>query len=161
MQSASNRWFFLSVWHWVNRRPCKIIGHLFYAHWRFVYHFIAICDLKLELSSGNAEIEVKLVNFWLVWHWNWRNDLFYTTPSFVHHSVAIYEFKLSCGPEMPKMGQNVFWPLWPWPLTYCMDITFDYGNYCWNFHDDAMTGTCEKSVMDKKVDRDRAIHKAA
>ena len=28
-----------------------------------------------------------------------------------------------------------------WPLTFCMDITFDNGNNSWTFHDDTMMGT--------------------
>ena len=39
--------------------------------------------------------------------------IFYATSSIVYHFVAICEFKL----EMPKLGQNWFWPLWLWPLT--------------------------------------------
>ena len=34
--------------------PWKTIGHLFYATSRFVLHFIAICEFKLELQSGNS-----------------------------------------------------------------------------------------------------------
>ena len=34
--------------------PWKTIGHLFYATSSFVHHFIAICEFKLELQSGNT-----------------------------------------------------------------------------------------------------------
>ena len=34
--------------------PWKTIGHLLYAPSGFVYHFAAICELKLELRCGNA-----------------------------------------------------------------------------------------------------------
>ena len=33
--------------------------HLFYATCSFVHHFAAICEFKLELHSGNAQIGVK------------------------------------------------------------------------------------------------------
>ena len=34
--------------------PRKTIGHLFYATSSFVYYFIAMCEFKLELRSGNG-----------------------------------------------------------------------------------------------------------
>ena len=39
--------------------------------------------------------------------------------------------KWSYDPETPKLGQNLFWPLWPWSLTltFSMDITSVDGNY--------------------------------
>ena len=38
------------IWPWKTT-----IGHLFYATSRFVHHFVAIGDFKLELQSGNAQ----------------------------------------------------------------------------------------------------------
>ena len=38
-----------------NGWPWKTIGHLFYATSSFVQHFVAICEFKLELQSGNAQ----------------------------------------------------------------------------------------------------------
>ena len=34
-------------------------GHLFHATRSYVCHFIAICEFRLELSSGNAQIGAK------------------------------------------------------------------------------------------------------
>ena len=34
--------------------PWKTIGHLFYAPSSFVYHFIAFCEIKMKLQSGNT-----------------------------------------------------------------------------------------------------------
>ena len=34
--------------------PEKTIGHLFYATWSFLHHFVAIGEFKLELQYGNA-----------------------------------------------------------------------------------------------------------
>ena len=39
-----------------------------------------------------------------------------------------------------------------WPLTFCMDITFDHGNNSWKFHDDTMMGTWWKRC-DRRTDR--------
>ena len=44
-----------------DRWPWKIIGYLFYATSSFVRHFIAICEIKLELQSGNAQIGTNFV----------------------------------------------------------------------------------------------------
>ena len=81
--------------------PWKTIRHLFYATSSFVHHFVAIGELKLELQSGNAQFGSKSANFFShvtlqfdVWPWKTIGHLFYATSSFVHHFVAIGEFKL-------------------------------------------------------------------
>ena len=38
----------------IRRMILKTIGHLFYATSNFLHHFLAICELKLELRPGNA-----------------------------------------------------------------------------------------------------------
>ena len=53
-----------------DRWPQKTIGHLFYATSSFVHHFIAICEFKLELQSGNAQFGSKSKIFLAVWPWN-------------------------------------------------------------------------------------------
>ena len=155
--NLSQNWSFFSHvmskfdrWHW------KTIGHLFYATSSFVFHFIAICQLKMELQPGNAKFGSKSVIFCPVWEdleiwwmtlknnrayllcyfkfcasfrnhlsiqngvtvrkrqiwvkigdflsrvtlkfggWPWKTigHLFYATSWFVHHFIAIREFKL-------------------------------------------------------------------
>ena len=39
--------------------PWKILGHLFYATSSCVHHLVAICEFKLELWSGKAQIGAK------------------------------------------------------------------------------------------------------
>ena len=56
------------------RWPWKTIGHLFYATSSFVHHFIAICEFKMELQSGNAQFVPKLAIFCPVWPWNFTDD---------------------------------------------------------------------------------------
>ena len=53
----------------------KTIGHLFYATSSFVHHFIAICEFKLELQSGNAQFGSKSAIYCPVWPWNLTDDL--------------------------------------------------------------------------------------
>ena len=55
--------------------PSKTIGHLFYATSRFVYHFLAIGEFKLELQSRNAQSESNSTIFRAMWPWNLTDDL--------------------------------------------------------------------------------------
>ena len=101
------------VWAW------KTIGHLFYATSSFVHHFVAIGDFKLELQSGNAQFGSNLTIFRAVWPWNLTDDLekkighfFNATSSFVHHFIAIGEFKLELQSGNAHLGQ-IGWFLEP------------------------------------------------
>ena len=53
-----------------DRWPWKTIGHLFYATTSFVYHFIAICEIKRKLQSGNTKLGSKSAIFSPAWPWN-------------------------------------------------------------------------------------------
>ena len=84
-----------------NGWPRKIIGHLFYTTSSFVHHFKSISELKLELQSGNAQFGSNSTIFksrvslkFDECPWKTIGHLFYATSSFVHHFVAIGEFKL-------------------------------------------------------------------
>ena len=57
------------------RWPWKTIGHLFYATSSSVHHFIAICEFKMELQSGNSQFGSKSAIFCPVWPWNLTDDL--------------------------------------------------------------------------------------
>ena len=105
----------------------KTIGHLFYATSGFVHHFIGICEFKMELQSGTAKSGSKSAIFLsrvtLIfdgWPWKTTGHLFYATSSFVHYFIAIHKFQLELQSGNGYVG---FWPLWPWPLTFYMDIT--------------------------------------
>ena len=81
--------------------PWQIIGHLFYVTLSFVHHFKATGEFKLELQSWNAQFGSKSGIFlsrvalkFDGWPWKTIGHLFYVAPSFVHHFVAICEFKL-------------------------------------------------------------------
>ena len=52
------------------------------------------------------------------WPWKTIEQLFYATSSFVHHFVAIGEFKLELHPGNAQFGSNsIFRAVWPWNLT--------------------------------------------
>ena len=73
--------------------------------------------------------------------------LFYATSSFVHHFVAIVEFKLelqSGNAEFGSIRQSFYLcdlDLWPLTSTFSMDVTSAIGNNSWKFYDDTMMGT--------------------
>ena len=60
----------------------KIIWHLFYATLSFVHHFVAICELQLELYSGKAHIGANLR--WPLWPLPLTFDLLYGHNTFVN-----------------------------------------------------------------------------
>ena len=92
--------------------PWKTIRHLFYATSSFVHHFAAISELKLDLQSGNAEFGPKSIFFSGVTlkfdlsPWKTKGHLFYATSCFVHHFVAIGEFRLELQSGNNNLGQN-------------------------------------------------------
>ena len=109
-----------------DRWPWKTTGHLFYAASSFVHHFIAIGEFKLELQSGNAQFGSKSTIFFSRltlqfdgWPWKTIGHLFYATSSFVHHFVAIGEFKLELHSGNAQFGSNltIFRAVRPWNLT--------------------------------------------
>ena len=65
----------------ISQITTKTKGLLYSVTLNFV-HFVAICEFKLELQSGNAQFESIM------------GHLSYGTPSFVHQFVSICEFEL-------------------------------------------------------------------
>ena len=107
------------VWPW------KTIGHLFCSTSSLLHHFLTIGVLKLELQSGNAQFGSKSTIFFSrvtskfdVWPWKTIGHLFYATSSFVHHFIAIGEFKLELKSGNAQSGSNstIFSAVWPWNL---------------------------------------------
>ena len=105
--------------------PKKTTGHLFYATSSFMHHFVAISEFKLKLESRNAKIWVKFDDFYSRVTLKFDGlpsktigPLFYATSSFVHHFVAIDEFKLELESGNAQSGSNwmLFRAVWPWNL---------------------------------------------
>ena len=66
-----------------------------------MHYFKTISGFKLELQSGNAQFKSKLMIYCPVWslkfdRWPWKTiwHLFYAISNFVHHLIAISQFKL-------------------------------------------------------------------
>ena len=128
-------------------RPWKIIGHLCYLTPSFVLHLKPLGEFKLELLSGNSQfgsksrwaikfqtgVTVRKRPIWVKigdflsrvtlkfdgWPWKTIRHLFYVASSFVHHFIAIGEFKLKLQPGNTQFGSKsaIFCPVWPWNLT--------------------------------------------
>ena len=110
--------------------PWKIIQHLFYTTSSFVHHFKSTNEFKLELQSGNAQFGQKLTILFSrvtlqfdVWPWKTIGHLFYASSSFMHHFVAIGEFKLELQSGNVQFGSKSMIFLghvtlkfdgWPW-----------------------------------------------
>ena len=133
---GQNRRFFvpcdLEIWQMTlknNRAPLLCYSSL-------VHHFMAICEFKMELQSGNARFGSKLAIFvpcdLEIWRMTLKNNraplLFYAISSFVHHLIAICEFKMELQSGNAKFGSKsaiFFCPVWPRNLTD--DLEKQYG----------------------------------
>ena len=108
------------VWPW------KTIGHLLYSTSSVVHHFVTIGVSKFELQFGNAQfgsnstiLKSYDLEIWRMTLWKTIGHLFYATSSFVHHFIAIGEFKLDLqsGNAQSRSNSTIFRAVWPWNFT--------------------------------------------
>ena len=114
-------------WHW------KTIGHLFYVASSFVQHFIAICEIKLELQFRNAQFASKSTIFCpLMALKNNRAHLlcyFQLCATFHSHLWNQTGVTVRKSPNWNKICFDLCdLDLWPLTLTLCTDITFVNSN---------------------------------
>ena len=102
-----------------------LIRCIFYATSSFVHHFTVISEFK-QYQSRNAQfgskspIYMSRVTFKFdEWPWKTKGHLFYAISSFVHHFVAIGQFKLELQSwtQIWVKTRDLFCPVWPWNLT--------------------------------------------
>ena len=151
--------------------PWKTIGHLFYATWSCVYHFVAIGEFNLELQSENVQRGSNSTLFRAVWPWNLTDDLQTQqgTSSKQHQALCIFSLPYgnsdwSYSPETAKWGHDFCdLDLRPLTSTFRMDITSVNGNDFWKFHVIRWQEHSEKGVTDRQTDgrTDWTIHRAA
>ena len=106
-------------WHW------KTIEYHFYVTSSFVNHFVAICEVKLELRSVDTKFGTKLAILCPVGPWNSMDDLekqWVTFPlphqALCTSSLSYVTSNLSYGPETAKFGFDLCGlDLWPLILT--------------------------------------------
>ena len=105
--------------------PWKTIGHLFYVASSFMHHFITIRWIQTKVTARKRSIRVKIGDFlsrmtlkFEEWPWQIIGHLFYATSSFMHHFVAIGEFKLESQSGNAQFGSKstIFRTVWPWNL---------------------------------------------
>ena len=84
--------------------------------------------------SNPSDLPCVTLKFYM-WPWKITGYIFDATSTFVHHLVAICEFKLELWSGHAQIGAKFVWPLWPWLriLTFCMDIASVSVNYSWKF----------------------------
>ena len=82
--------------------------------------------IQAGVTVRKRPIWVKIIDFFSrvtlqidVWPWKTIGHLFYATSSFVHHFVAICNFKLELQYGNAQFGSNstIFRAAWPWNLT--------------------------------------------
>ena len=106
--------------------PWKTIGHLFYVASSFVHHFITISEFRTKVTVWKRSIRVKIGELLSCvrlkfdgWPWKTIWHLFYVASSFMHHFVAIGEFKLELQSGNAQFGSKstIFRAVWPSNLT--------------------------------------------
>ena len=110
----------LDRWHW------KTTGHISYASFSFMDHFLVISEFNFELQSGNAQIRLILAIFCLLWPWNFTDDLQ------KQKGISFMSFQALCIISLPSVNSNFsyslesfksgriwrfFCPIWPWNFT--------------------------------------------
>ena len=126
LNSGQNLWFFvlcdLEIWRMTlknNRAPllyCFKLCASFHSHqW-----------IQTGVTVRKHSIRVKIVNFlshvtskFDRWPWKSIGHLFDVASSFLHHFIAIGEFKLElqCGNSQFESKSAIFCPVWSWNLT--------------------------------------------
>ena len=144
LKSGQNPWFFvpcdLEIWWMIlknNRAP-------FLCYFKLCTSFQSYQCLQTGVRVRKRSIRVKISNLlsrvtlkFDGWTWKTTGHLFYDASSFMHHFIAIGEFKLKLHSGYDLCDLD----LWPMTLTFCMDITSVIGNSSWKFGDVMMTGT--------------------
>ena len=97
--------------------------------WKGLLYYIKLCAsfqihqwIETGVTVRKRPIKVKIDNFFShltlqfdLWPWTTIGHLFYATSNFVHHFVAIGEFKLELQSGNAQFGWNstILWAVWP------------------------------------------------
>ena len=122
---GQNRRFFvlcdLEIW-WMtlqnNRAPLlyyiKLCAAFQIHRWIETEVTVRKCSIWVKISNFLSRVTLKFD----VWPWKTIGHLFYSTSSFMHHFVAIGEFKLELQSGNGQFGSNstIFIAVWPWNL---------------------------------------------
>ena len=89
----------LDRWHW------KTTGHITFASFSFMDHFLVISEFNFELQSGNAQIRSILAIFSLLWPWNFTDDLQ------KQKGISSMSFQALCIISLPSVNLNLSYSL--------------------------------------------------
>ena len=126
LNSGKNGWFFvpcdLEIW-WMtlknNRAPllCYFTLSASFRSHRSIQPGVTVRKRQIwvKISHFLSRVTLKFDR----WPWKTIGHLFYATSSFVHHFIAISQFKLELESGNAKFGSKstIFCPAWPWNLT--------------------------------------------
>ena len=123
---GQNRLFFEPCDLGISRMTLKNYRTPLLYYIKLVHHFKAMSEFNIELQSGNAQFGSKSAIFCPVRPWNLADDLENNRApllcyfKFLHHFVAVGEFKLELQSGNAQSGSNstIFRAMWPWNLTF-------------------------------------------
>ena len=141
--------------------------------WSYVCHFMAICELELELPSENAQIRAKPLISQPVWPWNFMDDLkkyrapllcyFKLCAPFHSHPLIQTGVTVWICPNKAKfilISVTFTFHLWPWPfaLTSLLSMIISLENF--------MIIRCQQNVKKvwqtgRQTDGLRVVYRAA
>ena len=101
-----------------NRAPLLLHFKLcasFRSHW-WVQTWVTVRKRPIWVKFN--DFHSRVISKFDAWPWKTIGHLFYATSSFVHHFVAINDFKLEIQSENAKFGSKstIFRAVWPWNL---------------------------------------------
>ena len=125
-QFGSNSTIFRAVWPCIWRMTLKNNRAPLLCYFKLYASFHSHRWIQAGVTVRKRPIWVKIDDFFSRvtlkfegWPWKTIGHLFYATSSFMHHFVAIGEFKLELQSGNTHSGSNstLFRAVWPWNLT--------------------------------------------
>ena len=118
-----------------DRWPCKTIGNCVHAPGSFLWHFIAIHEFKLELSSESTKIEAIFSICRSMWPWISTDDLKKIKRAPLLWNLKMYIISEPYGnlnwrysPETLNLGQNCVFLRTVWPTNLIYDLEQQWGS---------------------------------
>ena len=126
-QFGSKSMMFCTVWPWnlmddlrASFLCCFKLCATFHSHW-WIQTGVTVrkCPIWVKIDDFFSRVTLQFD----VWPWKTVGHLFCATSSFVHHFVAIGDFKLELQSGNAQFGSNskIFRAVWPCNLTYDLE----------------------------------------
>ena len=113
--------------------PSKTIGEPLLCYIKLCASFQSHRWIQTGVTVRKRSIRVKISDFlsrvtlkFDGWAWKTKGHLYYVASSFVHHFIAIGEFKLKLQSGNAQFGWKlaIYCPMWPWNLTDDLEKQF-------------------------------------